>query len=102
VAIASTRRTETANSLNIPRLFIATEKRRIHCILYTSRATIENTCDKDFSYVQVQMTVYRHDGTVVDRGLANVNNIKAGETWSWKTIQSDDSGTWDVTNISGV
>jgi hypothetical protein len=63
---------------------------------------VKNTCDRDFSYVQVSINFYRSDGSLEDSGLANVNNLSSGDTWAFKTIQSGTGGgTWRVEKVTG-
>jgi len=67
------------------------------------KGTVKNTCDRDFSYVQVEINFYHPDGTLDNSGLANVNNLGAGDSWSFKTPSiGSGGGTWRVMKISGM
>jgi hypothetical protein len=66
------------------------------------KGIVKNTCDHDLSYVQVEINFYRPDGTVSDSGLANVDNLGSGDSWSFKALGVDSGGTWRVEKISGM
>lgn len=67
-----------------------------------AKGTVRNTCDRNFSYVQVEINYYSPSGALEESGLANVNNLGPGESWSWKTIgQGTAGGSWSVKGITG-
>lgn len=55
---------------------------------FTSYATgiLKNNTDTEKSYVQVTIPVYDSNGNKVGEALANVNNLKANDTWKFKAI----------------
>jgi hypothetical protein len=67
------------------------------------KGVVVNKCDHDLSYVQVEINFYHPDGTLDNSGLANVNNLGSGDSWAFKTPETDsDSGTWRVEKITGM
>jgi hypothetical protein len=63
---------------------------------------VQNKCDKSFSYVQVQVSYMDSHGDLSDSGLANVNNLGSGETWSFKIADMDDAHkSYRLEKISG-
>jgi hypothetical protein len=68
------------------------------------KGVVKNTCDRNFGYVQVEINFYHADGSLANSGLANVNNLDAGNSWSFKTIVPPDSegGRWRVEKISAM
>jgi hypothetical protein len=64
---------------------------------------IKNGCDKEFHYVQVEVSFYKEDGTTqTTSGLDNLDNFEAGNTWSFKAMGMDTGGgRYQVTKISG-
>ncbi len=67
------------------------------------KGKLHNGCDKDFSYVQIEINFLSGD-SVTGSTMVNVNNLSANQTWNWKNpvFGSDEEGkTWKVTKISG-
>lgn len=61
------------------------------------KGTVKNTCDRGFTYVQVEINFYHPDGSLENSGLANVNNLGAGDSWSFTTPSiGSDGGTWRI------
>lgn len=61
--------------------------------ILNSKLTKENTAwivegsaqaGQDLSYAQVDVKFYGKDGAVMQSGIANINNLKAGEKWNFK------------------
>ena len=49
--------------------------------------------NKDLTYAEVSAKCYGPDGAVLGSYIANMNNLKAGETWNFKIIGPVDAGT---------
>jgi hypothetical protein len=65
---------------------------------------VTNQCDRDLGYVQVSIGFYDASGNLENSGLANVNNLAAGETWSFKkhVYESTSSdGRWGIEKVTG-
>lgn len=62
---------------------------------------VKNTCDRDFSYVQVEVGFYDDSGNLRNSGLANVNNLDSGDTWSFRALATEDGGTWRIKGLTG-
>ena len=62
---------------------------------------IRNNTDKTYSYVQVEIGLYKGE-SLVGSTLDNVNNLGPGETWEFKAIVlEDDCDTYRITNVTG-
>lgn len=61
-----------------------------------------NTCDRDFGYAQVEFNFYDSSGNQVASGLVNINNLAAGQTWSFKksVYETETSRSWRVAGLS--
>ncbi|MBR2869846.1 MAG: FxLYD domain-containing protein [Clostridia bacterium] len=53
------------------------------------RGVIKNTSSNDYDYVEIEYTVYDQKGNNIGTALANVNNLGAGETWSFTATLLD-------------
>lgn len=56
--------------------------------------TAVNTCDRNFSYVQISFNILDSSGSVTGSALANVNHIQAGESWKFDAISTAPSSSW--------
>ena len=65
------------------------------------KGSVKNTCDRDFSYAQVQVNFKDNSGNLVNSGLANINNLEQGQVWAWKIMDTTHGGTWSVQKVSG-
>lgn len=67
---------------------------------YTPKATgiLKNNTDKDKSYVQIQFAVKDADGNKLGTALANINDLKAGETWKFEatSLNTDEGQVIDL------
>lgn len=62
---------------------------------------IRNNTNKSYSYVQVEINMYKDD-TVLGSTLANVNNLGPGETWKFKAlITDDDCNRYTIKDVTG-
>ena len=62
---------------------------------YMPKATgiLKNNSGKDLSYVQITFAVKDSDGNKLGDAIANVNNLKDGDTWKFEAISfSTDEG----------
>jgi hypothetical protein len=64
---------------------------------------VVNNCDRDFGYAQVEFSFYDSAGNQVSSGLTNINNLVAGQTWSFKkpVYETQAAGSWRVVKLSG-
>ena len=42
--------------------------------------------DKDYDYLQIEIPCYDSNGNNIGSALANVNNLKEGETWKFEAM----------------
>lgn len=49
----------------------------------TVKGTLKNKLNKSYSYVQIQYSMYDEDGNNLGTAFDNMNNLGAGETWSF-------------------
>ncbi len=62
---------------------------------FTPKATgiLKNNTDSDKSYIQITFAVKDKDGNKLGTAMANINNLKAGETWKFEAMSfSTDEG----------
>ncbi len=63
--------------------------------------TIKNNTNKEYSYVQVEINLYKGE-TLIGSTLANVNNLGAGETWQFKAVVlEDEADSFKIKDITG-
>jgi len=64
---------------------------------------VTNRCDRELGYVQVEIGFFDSAGNLQNSGLANVNNLEAGQTWSIHKLayESEGAGTWRIEKLSG-
>ena len=60
--------------------------------------TVTNNSGRDLSYVQILIPTYDADGNKVGSAIANVNNLKDGETWKFEAIDSSGGVDYDAEN----
>lgn len=48
--------------------------------------TAKNTTLKNFSYVQIEFSIYDANGINLGSAFANIGNLASGETWSFETV----------------
>lgn len=62
---------------------------------FTPKATgiLKNNTDTDKSYIQITFAVKDKDGNKLGSAMANINNLKAGDTWKFEAMSfSTDEG----------
>lgn len=62
---------------------------------FTPKATgiLKNNTDSDKSYIQITFAVKDKDGNKLGSAMANINNLKAGDTWKFEAMSfSTDEG----------
>lgn len=62
---------------------------------FTPKATgiLKNNSGKDVSYLQIEFAVKDKDGNKLGTAIANINNLKAGDTWKFEAMSfSTDEG----------
>lgn len=58
-----------------------------------STGILKNNSGKDLNYVQITFAVKDADSNKLGAAMANVNNLKAGDTWKFETMSfSTDEG----------
>ena len=60
--------------------------------------TVTNNSGRDLSYVQILIPTYDADGNKVGDAMDNINNLKDGETWKFKAIDSSGGVDYDAEN----
>ena len=60
--------------------------------------TVNNNSGRDLSYVQILIPTYDTDGNKVGSAMANINNLKDGETWKFEAIDSSGGVDYDAEN----
>jgi len=55
--------------------------------------TVKNSCNKQFSYVQISFNLYDAKANQVGSTFANVNNLEPYGTWRFKALIMEDSAT---------
>ena len=60
--------------------------------------TVTNNSGRDLSYVQILIPTYDADGNKVGSAMANINNLKDGETWKFEAIDSSGGVDYDAEN----
>lgn len=62
---------------------------------------VKNNTDKVYSYVQVEVNLYKGD-SLVGSTLDNVNNLEPGKVWEFKApILEDESDKFRIVNVTG-
>ena len=63
---------------------------------------VTNQCAQDFGYVQVEIGFLDSDGNLVSSDMGNVNNLHAGQSWSFRIPEFDTTGSkWRIEGITG-
>ena len=60
--------------------------------------TVTNNSGRDLTYVQILIPTYDADGNKVGSAMANINNLKDGETWKFEAIDSSGGVDYDAEN----
>ena len=60
--------------------------------------TVTNNSGRDLSYVQILIPTYDADGNKVGSAIANINNLKDGETWKFKAMDLSGGVNYDAEN----
>ena len=62
---------------------------------------VKNNTDKNYSYVQIEIKMYKDD-TVLGSTLDNMNNLGPGETWQFKAIITDNEcNKYTIVGVTG-
>ena len=54
--------------------------------------------DKDYDYLQIEIPCYDSNGNNIGSALANVNNLKEGETWRFEAMILDKVSKYSLQN----
>ena len=60
--------------------------------------TVTNNSGRDLTYMQILIPTYDADGNKVGDAIANINNLKDGETWKFDAIDLSDGVNYNVEN----
>jgi hypothetical protein len=66
---------------------------------------VRNTCGRDFRYVQISFAFYDAAGNKENSGIVNMNDLPAGETWSFKKHvyeETSSGGKWSIESLWGT
>ncbi len=66
--------------------------------------TLVNNTDDDKSYLQIEYNLYDADGAQIGTAFANINNLKAGGTWKFEAVGTEnpeDVANWERVDVSG-
>lgn len=61
-----------------------------------------NSCDRSFGYAQVTFGYYDDSGNLVTSGAINVNNLEAGQTWSFSKPVYETNGQSYHYRVTGL
>ena len=66
---------------------------------YSAKITgvVKNNTRKDYSYVQIEYVIYDENGNNLGTAMDNINNLAAGDTWSFEANLFSFSATRPVT-----
>lgn len=63
---------------------------------------VKNNSDKNYSYVQVEISLYDDQGNQIGSTMDNVNNLASGGTWKFKAmILEDEAKKFEIKDITG-
>lgn len=63
---------------------------------------VKNNTDKEWAYVQVEISLFDKDGNQMGSTLDNINNLGAGATWSFKAMGLEkDISKYEIKEVSG-
>lgn len=68
---------------------------------------VQNNTNKEYSYVQIEISLYDADGALLGTALDNVNNLEANGKWKFRAMSmltSDlnaEIASWKITDITG-
>lgn len=60
-------------------------------IAYYIEGTVKNLTNKEYSYVQIELSVYDEDNNIIGSCLDNINNLDANGSWKIKAICTGDA-----------
>lgn len=83
--------TTLATTENEPEIYVSNTSMLvdyIELVGYTPKitGTAKNTTLKNFSYVQIEFSVYDANGINLGSAFANIGNLASGETWSFEAF----------------
>jgi hypothetical protein len=65
--------------------------------------TATNLTDSTLSYVQISVSFLDASGAQIGTGLANTNNLAAGQRWKWEAMFTEmDTSDLDSANITAI
>jgi len=68
---------------------------------------VQNNTDKEYSYVQIEISLYDAEGALLGTALDNVNNLEANGKWKFKAMsfltseQNAEIASYKITDITG-
>ena len=60
--------------------------------------TVTNNSGRDLTYMQILIPTYDADGNKVGSAMANINNLKDGETWKFNAMDLSSGVNYDAEN----
>lgn len=66
----------------------------------TATGRVKNECGRNFSYLQLSFRLKSGDA-VVGSALANVNGLRAGETWEYKAVGMAKAERIELDQVTG-
>lgn len=63
--------------------------------------TVQNNTDREYSYVQIEISLYDKDGALVNSTLDNINNLEANGKWKFKAMATSEFSTYKIKEITG-
>ena len=69
------------------------------------KGTIKNISGRDYDYVQVEYVVYDASGNNIGTAIDNINNLAAGDTWSFSAHlldwQESEPASFKIVEVTG-
>lgn len=65
---------------------------------FASYITGTLVADRDYDYLQIEIPCYDSEGNNIGSALANVNNLREGETWKFEAMIMDKVSQYNLQN----
>ena len=63
--------------------------------------TVKNNTNKNYSYVQIEISLYDAEGNLIGSALDNINNFEPNGTWKFKAMATEDFSTYKIKDVTG-
>ena len=50
---------------------------------------VQNNSEKDYSYIQVEFSIYDYNGALIDCAMDNISNLKSGKVWNFRALVNE-------------